>query len=183
MRVVSLDTFRSDPLYPKIEHVVATILEKDKVVRPIDVLVGMQLLSRDNPQEWRCERIPYLEQVISCNLTRLSRLLRILRFHVHDLKLVPSTTAYRRHGSGPKQRLRFTKTGDAKLEKAYCTHFIWPRARSLWGRGDGVGHGRRIRTQRFSMRLSQVQPRRSLRALPLTSPRRRCMRGRTSRPC
>ena len=126
MRVVSLATFRSDPLFPKIERVVATILEKDKVVRPIDVLIGMQLLSRDDLQEWRCGRIPYLEQVISSNLTRLSRLLRILRFHVHDLKLVPSATAYLRHGSGPKQRLRFTKTGDAKLEKVYSTHFVWP---------------------------------------------------------
>jgi hypothetical protein len=137
MRVVSLATFRSDPLFPKIERVVATILEKDKVVRPIDVLVGMQLLSRDDLQEWRCGRIPYLEQVISCNLTRLSRLLRILRFHVHDLKLVPSATAYLRHGSGPKQRLRFTKTGDAKLEKAYSTHFIWP-GRGHYGSGATV---------------------------------------------
>jgi hypothetical protein len=134
MRVVSLATFRSDPLFPKIERVVAAILEKDKVVRPIDVLVGMQLLSRDDLQEWRCGRIPYLERVINCNLTRLSRLLRILRFHVHDLKLVPSTTAYLRHGSGPKQRLRFTKTGDAKLEKAYSTHFIWP-GRGRYGSG------------------------------------------------
>jgi hypothetical protein len=126
MRIVSVATFRSDPLFPKIERVVATILEKDKVVRPIDVLVGMQLLNRDDLQAWRCGRIPYLGQVIRCNLTRLSRLLRILRFHVHDLKLVPSATAYLHHGSGPKQRLRFTKTGDAKLEKAYSTHFIWP---------------------------------------------------------
>jgi hypothetical protein len=134
MRVVSLATFRSDPLFPKIERVVATILEEDKVVRPIDVLVGMHLLSRDNLQAWRCGRIPYLEQVITCNLTRLSRLLRILRFHVHDLKLVPSATSYVRHGSGPKQRLRFTKTGDAKLEKAYSTHFIWP-GRDRYGSG------------------------------------------------
>jgi len=125
MRAVSLATFRSDPLFPKIERAVAIILEKDKVVRPIDVLVGMQLLSRDDLREWRCGRIPYLERVINCNLTRLSRLLSILRFHVHDLKLVPSATAYLSRGSGPKQRLRFTKSGDAKLEKAYSTHFIW----------------------------------------------------------
>jgi hypothetical protein len=137
MRVVSLATFRSDPLFPKLERVVATILEKDKVVRPIDVLVGMQLLSGDDLQEWRCGRIPYLEQVVDCNLTRLSRLLRILRFHVHDLRLVPSATAYLRHGSGPKQRLRFTKTGDAKLEKAYSTHFIWP-GRRRYGSGATV---------------------------------------------
>ena len=68
----------------------------------------------------------YLEAVIHCNLTRLSRLLRILRFHAHDLNLVPSATVYRRWGKGPKQRLRFTKTGDPNLEEAYARHFVWP---------------------------------------------------------
>jgi len=105
---------------------VATILRTSKVVTPIDVLVGMHLLTAEKVQDWRRGRIPYLERVIDCNLTRLSRLLRILRFHVHDLNLVPSTTDYQRHGKGRKQRLRFTKTGDARLEVAYATHFIWP---------------------------------------------------------
>jgi hypothetical protein len=70
--------------------------------------------------------VPYLEKVIDCNLTRLSRLLRILRFHAHDLKLVPSITVYTRWGEGPKQRLRFTKTADPKREEAYARHFVWP---------------------------------------------------------
>jgi hypothetical protein len=126
MRPVTHSTFRSDPLFPRIEYVVGTILEKGKVVTPIDVLVGMQLLKPDDLEQWRCGRVPYLERVITCNLTRLSRLLRILRFHVHDLKLVPSTTVYLRHGRGPKRLLRFTKTDDAKLEEAYATHFVWP---------------------------------------------------------
>jgi hypothetical protein len=136
MRAVTVATFREDPLFPKVSRAVEIILERDKVVRPIDVLIGMQLLSRDDLEEWRCGRVPYLEKVIDCNLTRLSRLLRILRFHVHDLNLVPSTTAYIRLGSGPKRQLRFTKTGDAKLERAYSTHFIWP-GKGLW-RPPGV---------------------------------------------
>ena len=73
--------------------------------------------------------VPYLERVIDCNLTRLSRLLRILRFHAHDLNLKPSATAYMRYGKGPKQRLRFSKTGDAGIEAAYSTHFVWPGKR------------------------------------------------------
>jgi hypothetical protein len=126
MFVVTVATFRDDPLFPKIGRAVAIILETDKVVRPIDVLIRMQLLSRDDLEDWRFGRVPYLEKVIDCNLTRLSRLLRILQFHMHDLNLVPSATAYMRHGRGPKRQLRFTKTGDAKLEKAYSTHFVWP---------------------------------------------------------
>jgi hypothetical protein len=104
---------------------VAAILEKGKVVTPVDVLVRMGLLTPENLEEWRRGRIPYLEQVIDCNLTRLSRLLRILRLHVHDLNLVPSETVYVCYGNR-RQRLRFTKTGDAKLEQAYARHFIWP---------------------------------------------------------
>ncbi len=123
---VSAATFRDDPLYPRIERVVAAILVKSKIVTPIEVLVGMSLLAPDHVDEWRRGRILYLEQVVDCNLTRLSRLLRILRLHVHDLKLVPSPSVYMRHGKGSKQRLRFTNTGDAGLEKAYATHFVWP---------------------------------------------------------
>ena len=70
--------------------------------------------------------MPYLERVIKGNLTQLGRLLRILRFHAHDLNLKPSWTAYMRWGKGPKQRLRFTKTGDPRVEEAYATHLVWP---------------------------------------------------------
>ncbi len=123
---VTVATFRNDSLFPRIERAVAGILAKGKVVAPIEVLVAMSLLTPEKVEDWRRGRVPYLEQAIICNLTRLSRLLRILRFHAHDLNLVPSMTAYMRWGKGPKQRLRFTKTGDPKLEEAYTRHFVWP---------------------------------------------------------
>ena len=123
---VSNDTFREDPLYPKIVRVMAVILQSGKVVAPVDVLVGMDLLAPEHLKDWRFGRVPYLEKVINCNLTRLSRLLRILRFHAHDLNLVPSVTVYKRWGKGPKQHLRFTKTGDPKIEESYARHFVWP---------------------------------------------------------
>ena len=81
------------------------ILARGKVVAPVDVLIGMDLLTSERLEDWRRGRPPHLEKVVNCNLTRLSRLLWILRFHAHDLKLVPSTTVYRRWGKGPKQRL------------------------------------------------------------------------------
>ena len=122
----TVDSFRRDPMYPRIEHAVAAILAKGNVVAPVDVLVGMGLLEPEKLEDWRRGRIPYLEAVVAGNLTRLSRLLRILRFHAHDLNLKPSWTAYISWGKGPKQRLRFTKTGEPKLEEIYATHFVWP---------------------------------------------------------
>ncbi|MBW8832761.1 MAG: hypothetical protein JF606_25865 [Burkholderiales bacterium] len=124
--VVSIATYHADPLYPRIERAVNAILAKGKVVAPVDVLIGMDLLKPDQLEEWRRGQVPYLERVIAGSLSRLSRLLRILRFHAHDLNLKPSATIYLRHGSGAKQRLRFTKSADAKLEEAYATHFVWP---------------------------------------------------------
>ena len=119
-------TYRDDPLYPRIERAVTNILAQGKVVAPVDVLVDMGLLAPEKLEDWRRGRVRYLEEVINCNLTRLSRILRLLRFYAHDLKLVPSVTAYMRWGKGPTQRLRFTKTGDPNLEEAYARHFLWP---------------------------------------------------------
>jgi hypothetical protein len=123
---VSVASFRADALFPRIERAVAGILANGKVVTPVGVLVAMDLLAPEKLEDWRRGRVPYLERVIHCNLTRLSRLLRILRFHAHDLKLVPSATASMRWGRGPKHRLLFTKTGDPGLEEAYARHFVRP---------------------------------------------------------
>jgi hypothetical protein len=119
-------SYRDDPLYPRITRAVHALLGHSNVVTLVDVLIAMELLTRDHLEDWRHGRVPFLEQVIHCNLTRLGRLIRILRFHAHDLNLKPSWTAYMRWGKGPKQRLRFTKTGDPKVEEAYATHFVWP---------------------------------------------------------
>ena len=124
--VVGISSYRTDALYARVVRAVETLLARGKVVAPVDVLVEMGLLDRPQLEEWRLGRVPYLEMVIHGNLARLSRLLRILRFHAHDLNLVPSSTAYLRQGKGPKQRLRFTKTGDPNLEAAYSRHFVWP---------------------------------------------------------
>jgi hypothetical protein len=126
MRPVNVTTYREDPLCQSVTRAVDGLLQHGKVVAPVDVLIGMGLLTREHLEDWRRGWVPYLERAINCNLTRLTRLLRILHFHAHDLNLKPSWTAYMRWGKGPKQRLRFTKTGDSRLEDSYATHFVWP---------------------------------------------------------
>ena len=123
---LTIASYREDPLYPRIARAVDALLERGNVVTPLDVVIAMEFLTRDHLEDWRRGRVLFLEQVINCNLTRLGRLVRILRFFAHDLNLKPSRTAYMRWGKGPKQRLRFTKTGDPKVEQAYSTHFVRP---------------------------------------------------------
>src|ERR1700745_1204826 len=124
MKKVSVDNFRSDPMFPRMERVVAEQLAKGNVVAPVGVLLGMGLLRPEHLADWRRGRVAYLEHVINCNLSRLSRLLRILRFHAHDLNLKPSLTVYKRDSMVPRQQLLFSKTGDPNLEAAYATHLV-----------------------------------------------------------
>ncbi|MBI3206387.1 MAG: hypothetical protein HYZ29_32925 [Myxococcales bacterium] len=123
---MTVQDFRSDPMFPRIERAVAAILVDGKVVAPVDVLVRMDILAPKDLENWRFGRVPYLERIVQGSLSRLSRLLRILGFHCHDLKLVPSQTAYVKWGKGERTPLRFTKTGEARLEKIYARHFVWP---------------------------------------------------------
>jgi len=113
-------------MYPQIERAVTAILAHGKVVAPVDVIVKLGWLTPADLEDWRFGRVPYLERVIRCNLTRLSRFLRILGFHCHDLNLTASQTAYVKWGKGRRTPLRFTKTHDAALERVYARHFIWP---------------------------------------------------------
>ncbi len=45
---VSVTTHWNDPLYPRIVRAVAAILEKGKIVTPVDVLIRMSLLTPDH---------------------------------------------------------------------------------------------------------------------------------------
>jgi hypothetical protein len=124
VKKVTLNDYRSDKFYPRINRAVAAILDRGDVVTPIEVFQEMSLLERERVEDWRGGRIPYLEKVIRCNLSSTGRILRILRMHAHDLNLRPSLTVYHRWGKGPKVPLRFSKSGIAAIEESYSRHFV-----------------------------------------------------------
>jgi hypothetical protein len=137
MKEVTLENYAADRYYPKIVAAVEASLQSAGFVSPIDVFVSMELLDKRHVEDWRRGRVPYLEKVIKCNLAKAGRILRILRFHAHDLNLLPRTTDYGRWGRGPNVRLRFSKSGEHKIEEAYSRHFVTPvrrrRAKELGG--------------------------------------------------
>ena len=96
MKKISISNYRADRYYPRIVRAVEAILAKGQVVAPADVFVQLDLLSAEDLEAWRFGRVPYLEKVIRCNLEKASRILRILRFHAHDLNMRPSQTHYKK---------------------------------------------------------------------------------------
>jgi hypothetical protein len=101
-------------------------LYKQQYVSPIDVFLGMKLLQPVHVIDWRKGRIPYLEQVIQGNLSKISFYMKCFRAWANEKGLILSPTVYLARTRGAKRELRFSKTGNSEIERAYRTHYISP---------------------------------------------------------
>jgi hypothetical protein len=125
MKSIGSSNYREHPFYPAIVRAVAGILATNNVVTPIEVLLRLERITKQQHDDWRFGRIPYLERVCAGNLSKLSTILRILDHHARSLGLKPSQTVYHKWGKGGKRIiLRFSKSGAPALEAAYSRHYL-----------------------------------------------------------
>jgi len=100
-------------------------LAKRKFVTAIDVLVGVGWLEPRRVDEWRQGRIDCLERVTVANLGKISTAMRAFRRWAQARGLKPSETAYLAR-TRDRRPLRFSKSGDPGIERAYRTHWVSP---------------------------------------------------------
>ncbi len=100
------------------------LLRERGFISLVDVLIQMGRLTKENYESWRMRRIPYLERAIGLNLSQLNLLRRTLRQNALNGHLQPRKTVYVSWGKGPKQPLRFSRSGHPGIEEAYATHFV-----------------------------------------------------------
>jgi hypothetical protein len=100
-------------------------LEQRKFVTSIDVLVGLGWVEPRRVDEWRQGRVDYLERVVVASLGKISTAMRVFRGWAADRGLKPSETGYVARSRG-RQPLRFSKSGDPAIERAYRTHWVSP---------------------------------------------------------
>jgi len=117
---VSVNEYKQSLLYPNIVKAVSECLMESNAVEPIQVFVKLGYLKNEDLQHWKNGQIQVLENVISCNLNKAGIILRILRYHAHDLNLSPSVVIYKKKG----EMLRFSKSGEKNIEKAYSTNLL-----------------------------------------------------------
>ncbi|WP_341327887.1 hypothetical protein [Methylotuvimicrobium sp. KM2] len=139
MKKVTVGNYRTDKFYLRIVKATAELLTEQGYVAPAQLFQKMEILTETDIAAWRRGRLPYLEKAIRCNLAKANRILRILRFHAHDLNLKPSSTMYLRNQPGNRMPLKFTKYGDKKLEEAYARHLISPRLKVSKQYAETVG--------------------------------------------
>ncbi len=125
MKQVTLNTYKKDKYYPRVVRAIARILARSDEVATVEVLMEMGNLTRQNYDAWRRGQVPYLERVFEGSLSKANRILRIIGFHIHDLNMVPNISTYIKSGKGKKYSLRFSKTGNHKIEETYSKHFHW----------------------------------------------------------
>jgi hypothetical protein len=97
----------------------------------VDVLLELGMLSREDCERWRFRRVPFLERVVHGNLARLNAVLRAVQANSLRGNMKASWTAYMSWGKGKPQPLRFSKSGDANLERAYATHYLLSSPRKV----------------------------------------------------
>jgi hypothetical protein len=114
-------------LASKMRAVASQILRDKGYVSPVDVLLAMDRLSKENHERWRFRQTPFLEKILPGSLDKHEFFLRELRAFAGELNLKPSRTAYVSWGKGRKEPLRFTKTGNPRLEELYATHYVSPQ--------------------------------------------------------
>jgi hypothetical protein len=100
-------------------------LAERRFVTPIDVLVGLGWLEPRRVDEWRQGRIPCLEAVVIASLGKISTAMKVFRQWAATRGLKPSETAYVAR-TRDRRPLRFSKSGDEGIERAYRTHWVSP---------------------------------------------------------
>ena len=106
------------------------VLRQKGHVTVVDVLVEMKRLTPAQLDDWRFGRVPYLERVVQGSLSKLSLIGREIRSVAQAQGLTPSVTVYRKWGKGPRRTLRFSKSGEPSVERAYATHWLSKRGQA-----------------------------------------------------
>ena len=91
---------------------------------PVDVLMDIGVLDKKKYEDWRFGRVYCLERVCQTNLSKLSTALHEMRSYAAKTGLKPSFTFYKQWGAKRTIPLRFSKSGNENIEKAYATHFV-----------------------------------------------------------
>lgn len=109
----------------RVRQVAEAALSGKQYVSAIDILVGIGWLASSNVEAWRQERIDCLERAVNANLSRISEAMHLFRSWATAKGLVPSEAGYVARQPG-RRALRFSKSGEANVERWYRTHWISP---------------------------------------------------------
>ncbi len=108
-----------------VEAAEAALADQD-AVSAIDVLLGLGWLDPGAVKRWRQGRIDCLEATMQVNPSRLSEAMKLLRSWASERGLAAGEARYVARAP-QRQTLRFSRGGEAAIERAYRTHWLSPK--------------------------------------------------------
>ena len=99
---------------------------KNGYATTVQVLMDLQILSKEDYEKWQFGKMDYLERVCKVNLTRLGFILHTMQEYGKKQGLKVSFTYYKMWGNKGKDtpKLHFSKSGNENVEKRYATHYV-----------------------------------------------------------
>ncbi|MDZ5504371.1 hypothetical protein U1299_06945 [Enterococcus cecorum] len=110
-------------LIKKVNEVAENQHQQQGYIAPVDVLMEIGVLTKQNYEAWRFGKVSYLEKACTCNLNKLTKILKQIYKYAQKNALKPSVSQYRLWGKKGKE-LRFSKSGRPEVERKYATHFV-----------------------------------------------------------
>jgi hypothetical protein len=112
-------------LAERIHRAAEAALAAQGQVSVVDVFVGIRWLDPRARRRWQQGQIDCLEEAMQVNSSRISEALQLFRSWADDRRLLASETPYVARTS-QRQSLRFSRSGERAVERAYRTHWLSP---------------------------------------------------------
>lgn len=90
----------------------------------VDILLDLGYLTKQNYDNWRFGKIPYLEKACTVNLNKLNIIVKTAHSYATKHNYKKSITFYKKYKSKKKIKLRFSASNNEYIEQAYSTHFV-----------------------------------------------------------
>jgi hypothetical protein len=119
-----LEYMNRQQLQVKVKQLVHQMIHEKQEASPIELFIRMDKLNPKLVQEWRAGKVPYLERLMQGSLSQLSFIMSVYRKTASEMGLQAVIRSYTRWGKGPRQSLRFSKSGDVSIERGYSTHYV-----------------------------------------------------------
>ena len=122
-------------LKKKVNSAMYTLIKENGIASPVEVLMSIGVLSKEDYERWRRGEVDYLERVCKINLSKLSTINAEIRAFARNSDLKPSWTFYKKWKGGKSKgrstvnttKLLFSKSRNVNIEKQYATHYISQR--------------------------------------------------------
>ena len=113
------------PLADRVAKAAEKALATRHFVSAIDILVGIGWLDPGAVERWRRGQIDCLEAAVQTSLPRISEVMQLFQSWATAQGLIATSTEYVAR-TGQRQTLRFSRSGNSKIETSYRTHWVSP---------------------------------------------------------